>query len=576
MRRRQARTSAFAGVSSAQIAKARSLAASRGFDRHWIRDAHDVRAVLDGGYYDAAAGDHVIDFFRQYLRHSKGRWAGQAFVLQPWQEDITRRLFGWKRADGTRRYRKAYIEVPKKNGKSTWLAGIELYLFVGDNEPGPEVVLVAVDKDQAGIVFGECATMIRQSPELFQVLGRQIADSRKVIQDADCAGKLFALSADAAKQEGLNIHGACVDELHAHKSRTMWDTIVYGGAARRQPLLVMITTAGVYDPNAIGWIQHEYARKVIAGEIEDWAFLAVIYGAGEKDDWTDPAVHARANPSWGVTINPETFAEECRAAQNDPTAQNSFRRYRLNQWVRQVTRAIDMTVWAASAGHPAPLPLSAYAGRTCDVGMDLSSVDDLTAVIYAFPGCPDADDPDAVDLFCRFWVPQAQLDNARNPNQALYKQWQSQGFLTVVPGKTIKYDFILEALLADAKTIVVRSINIDHLFQGQHLANELTDEGFEVFAMRQGFMSFGPAWKETKRLFLEGKLHHGHHPVLAFCAENTVTAMDPAGNEKVIKEQGPKKVDGMVATNMAIDRIRRYGVEDLGGSVYERGESLGL
>lgn len=519
-----------------------------------------------------------MEFFRRYLRHSKGQWAGQTFALQPWQEDITRRLFGWKRADGTRRYRKAYIEVPKKNGKSTWLAGLELYLFIGDGEPGPEVYCVAVDKDQASIVFKEAATMVRQSPDLAKELGRQISDSRKIISDYENAGTLAALSADAPKQEGLNIHGACVDELHAHKSRQMWDTIVYGGAARRQPLLVMITTAGIYDPNSIGWIQHEYARKVIEGQIHDWSFLAVIYGADEKSDWTDPKVWQACNPSWGVTINPSTFAEECRAAQNDPSAQNSFRRYRLNQWVRQVTRAIDLRVWDASRGHDQALLVAAahqhFRGRTCDVGLDLSSVNDLTSAAYAFPACED--DGDAIDLWYRFWIPEALLHDKKNPNRDLYEQWHTDGWLEVIPGKTIDYDFIFARLMEDAAVFAFRDVNIDHLFQGAHVAKKLEDEGLSVFAMRQGFLSFGPAWKEYKRLYLESRLHHWNHPIARWCADNVVTAMDAAGNEKIVKEQGPKKVDGQVAGVMAIDRTRRHGVGDTGDSVYDHGESLGL
>lgn len=551
-----------------------AIARAKGrFDAAWIRDGHDVRAVLEGCWFDAAAGQHVIDFFASYLRHSKGQWAGQPFVLQPWQEDITRRLFGWKRADGTRRYRKAYIEIPKKNGKSTWLAGIELYLFVGDGEPGAEVYCCAVDKDQAGIVFSEAATMIRQSPELSKVLAKQIADSRKVITDIDNAGKLAAMSADAPKQEGLNIHGACVDELHAHKSRVMLDTIVYGGAARRQPLLVMITTAGIYDQAAIGWIQHEYARKVLDDQIHDWSFLAVIYGAGEKDDWTSRKVWERSNPSFGVTINPDTFAEECRAAQHDPSAQNSFRRYRLNQWVRQETRAIDLTVWAQSAGHPKALSIEArskWRGRVCDIGLDLSSVNDLTAAVYAFPHCET--DEEAVDLFVRVWVPRAQLDNPKNPNRQLYEQWEREGWLEVVPGRTIRYDAIKDAILEDAAIFSVRDVCIDHLFQGQHLATQLEEEGLQVFAMRQGYISFGPAWKEFKRLFLEGRLHHGNHPIMTWAADNTATTMDPAGNEKVVKDQSAKKVDPIVAGVMAIDRTRRHGLDDAGGSDYERGD----
>ena len=552
-------------------AKARAIARKAGWDPAWIRDDHDVRAVLDGCWFDAAAAERPVDFFAGFLRHSKstrGTKAGEPFVLLPWQADITRRLFGWQRADGTRRYRKAYIEVAKKNGKSTWMAGLELYLLIGDDEPAAEVYCAAVDKAQASIVFNECVKMIQLSPDLLERLGGSISETRKIVVDPETLSKLQALSADVASKEGLNISAACIDELHAHKSRAMWSTLLYGGAARRQPLLIAITTAGIYDPTSIGWEQHEYARKVLAGQIEDWAYLAVIFAIEKDDDWQDPKVWPKANPSWGVTIDPETFAHEAREAAESPSAENDFRRYRCNQWVQQATRAIPLELWDANAGHPGPMTAAYGQGRVCDAALDLSSVSDLSAFVAAF-ACDD--DPEAIDLFCRFWVPEAQLTNRKNPNAGLYQQWVEQGFLTTTNGNVIDYELIIAEVLAHASQFALRDLNIDRLFQGQHVYTKLAEEGVQVFPWGQGFLGFGPPMKEFNRRLLQKKLHHGTHPILRWMADNVVTVKDAAGNEKIDKQKSPQKVDGMVCLVGCLDRLIRHDghEDDTSASAYD-------
>ena len=560
-----------AGVAAVLVLQAVKLASSGPvpFDPKWIQTAQDVRAVIDGCYFSEESGRDVVDFFAQYLRHSKGDFSGQPFILQPWQADITMKMFGWKRADHTRRFRTAYIEVPKKNGKSTLIAGFQLYLWLGEGEPGADCYCAAVDKAQGAIVFDEIANMVRQSSELVEAFNIEIVDSKKIMRVVDETGrtvhKLEVLSADVPSKEGLNIHSASVDELHAHKSRAMWSTLQYGGAARLQPMLMMITTAGVYDQRSIGWQKHELARKVIDGTVEDWTFFAVIYAAGDKDDWRKESTHRKANPCYGITINPQTFSQECKASQYSPADEEDFKRYRLNIWGRRTTRAIDMTIWAKGAGASAPMAPEQLHGRVCDLGLDLSSVNDLTAAVYAFPGS-DGDD-EAVDVFARFWIPEYQLTNEKNPNRQLYRQWVDAGYMETVPGRVIDYDVIKAAIMEDAERFVIRDINIDFLFQGQHLATQLAQEGFtegeRLFGMRQGFLSFGPAYREFKRLYFAGKVHHGNNPVLAWSAENTETAKDPAGNEKIVKPNSHLKVDPMVALVMAIDRTRRHAGGDM-------------
>lgn len=550
-----------------ELTRARAIAKKAGWNLKWIRDNHDVRAVLDGCWFDEAAAQRVIDFFREFLRHSKssrGTKAGDPFILQPWQEDITRRLFGWKRKDGTRRHRKAYIEVAKKNGKSTWMSGLALYMLIADDEPSAEVYCGATDKNQAGIVFGEVVRMIQMSPDLLERLGNHIKETAKVVVDPESFSTLSALSSDVPSKEGLNIHAAIIDELHAHKDRTFFSTLVYGGAARRQPLFVMITTAGVYDPASIGWEQHEYARGVIADQIKDWAYLAVIYAIDpKKDDWQNPKVWPKANPSWGITIDPETFSHEAKEAAQTPSGENDFRRYRLSQWVQQATRAIPLDLWDQNAGHAAPMSVEHGRGRACDAALDLSSVSDMSAFAALFE-CEE--DPEALDVFARFWVPEFQLTNRKNPNAALYRQWSEEGWLIPTPGNSIDYDAIIAQVLEDATTFGLRDLNIDRLFQGQHVYNRLADEGVNVFPWGQGFIGYGPPMKEFTRRLLGKRLHHGAHPILRWMADNVVTVKDPAGNEKIDKQKSPQKVDGICCIVGALDRVTRHGSQDDGGA----------
>ncbi len=532
----------------------------------WIRDWQDVRAVLDGCWFDAGAADHVVKFFHRYLRHSKGQWAGRPFVLLAWQEDALRRLFGWKRADGTRRFRRGGIWIAKKNGKSTLAAGIELYLLIGDDESGAEVYSAANDRGQAGIIYDEAANMVRASPDLRQRL--QPVDSRKTIAFPGRAAKLQALSADVPTKEGINAHGVINDELHAQRNRGLWDALAYAGAARRQPLNLSISTAGVHDETTIGWEQYQYATRVLEGGqpgdqgIKDWAFFALVYEAGPKADWTSEATWRRANPSFGVTIDPQTFAEECREAQAEPRKENTFRRYRLNQWVQQTTRWIPLETWDQNAGHA--IAREALAGAAAQGGLDLGSVSDLSAWVLLFE-CPH--DPDALDVVARFWVPAAALTppqgrqkQSRNPNWQLYQQWVDEGYLGTTPGDVTDYDFIEAAILEDAQYFDVRSVVIDRLFQGQAVSNHLMDEGLPVLAMGQGFLSMGPPMREFERRWVAKRIHHGHHPILRWMAGNCTVKQDPHGNLKIVKpnhHSDPRKVDGIVALVMALDRVTR-------------------
>lgn len=442
-------------------------------------------------------------------------------------------------------------------------------MLVGDGEPGAEVYTAANDRGQAGIVYAEAANMVRSSPHLRRLLDP--VDSRKTIAYRGTASTLQALSADVPTKEGLNAHAVVVDELHAQRTRELWDVLEYAGAAREQPILGAISTAGVYDPGSIGWEQYDYAKRVLSDEIHDWTFLAVVFEAGKKDDWTDERTWRKANPSYGITISPDDFAQECAAAQQSPARQNSFRRYRLNQWTQQATRWIDIGVWDRN-GSAHAIDEAALEGRRCYGGLDLSSVSDLTALLLAFP-CDE--DEEAIDWIARFWVPEARLTDEKNPNRALYQQWRDEGFLGTTPGNAVDYEAIIAEVLELAGRFNLVSLNIDRLFQGQHVSNRLTDElqvGEDpvVFPMGQGFLSFGGPMREFERRLLEGRHHHGGHPVLRWNAENAQVAEDAHENKKIVKQRTPQKVDGLVAMVMGQDRFSRHeGSGDVADSDYD-------
>lgn len=508
----------------------------------WVRSPADEAFVASGGRFDRSAAERVRMFFQRFLRHSKGEWAGQPFELLAWQwEQIIAPLFGWLRPDGTRRYRRGYIEVPKKNGKSCLFSGLGLYLLLGDREPGAEIYSAAVDRDQASIVFNEAAHMVEASPELSARL--QAVRSTKRIVDHRTRSFYRALSADVPAKEGLNAHAILLDELHAQRSRDLWDTLRYAGASRRQPLHLSITTAG-FDRHSICWEQHQYARHVLDGTIQDPSFFACISAADPDDDWTDPDVWRKANPSFGITIDPEQFAEDCREAQQSPAKENSFRRYRLNQWTEQETRWLSLEKWDACGG-----PLGDLDGRECYAGLDLSSTTDLSALVLVFPDGAQ----DRYDVLPFFWVPQdgAQLRERRD--HVPYVQWIRQGLIEATPGEVVDYDRVRKRIQELGERYQIREIALDR-WNATQLATQLSGDGFEMVAFGQGYASMNSPTKKLEELVLAGKLVHGGHPVLRWMAGNVSIETDAADNWKPSKKKSIERIDGIVALIMAVDR----------------------
>lgn len=507
-----------------------------------VRGPADEVAVARGCVFDPESADHATRFFEGFLRHTTGHWAGRPFLLQPWQRDhIIRPLFGWRRPNGTRRFNTAYIEIPKKNGKSSLAAGVVLYLTCADGEPRAEVYSAAADRNQAGIVFREAANFVRASPALTPRL--EVVPSQKVIVDHDSGSFYKVLSADAYRQDGINAHGIIFDELHTQRNRDLFDALRYAGASRRQPLLVSITTAG-YDRGSICWEQHDYAEKVLTGVLEDDSFLAYITAAAEDDDWTDPRVWQKANPSLGVTISVDSMAKACQEAQNSPAKQNAFKRYRLNIWTTQDVRWFDLSRWDVGG---APFDEAELDGRECFVGLDLATTTDIAAAVFVFP-------VDGVyRLVCRFWVPEISAREKLEKKNVNYPLWVQQGLIKATEGDVIDYETILADLLALGDRFRIQEFAVDP-WNATQIAQKLQDEDFQVAMFRQGFASMSGPSKEFERLVLEGRLHHGGNPVLRWMASNVAIEQDAAGNIKPSKKRSTEKIDGIVATVMGLGR----------------------
>lgn len=500
---------------------------------------------------DTDPGQQAINFFYTHVRHTKGQFAGRRFDLLPWQEKIIRDVFGTVNPrTGKRRYRQAYIEVPKKQGKSSMSAGIALYMLFCDGERGAEIYSAAATREQASLVFREAEAMVRQNPLLLGMV--DIVPSSKLIvkrKDPTCFYK--AISADAGSQDGINPHGVIFDELHRQKSRDLWDVLSYGSDVREQPLLFAITTAGIKDESAICWEQHERAKSVIDGVTRDATLYPVIYGAEEGEDWTKEEVWLKANPS--MVGNPGGFMPieptrvACAEAQRSPLKENSFRRFRLNQWVSQDTRWIPLEEWDKCGEG---FNIAELDGRKCYGGLDLSTTLDLTALSLLFP----SDDHDY--LLTWFWLPQEGIEKKEPRSLAM---WARQGFITATPGNVVDYGYIRRVIndLADVYNIV----EIGHdPWNATQLALELSGDGVEMIPVRQGFGSLSAPSKEFETRVYNGRIRHGGNPVLRWNVNCCSVRQDPAENIKPVKPDRTtsNRIDGVVASIMALGQAVRH------------------
>jgi phage terminase large subunit-like protein len=539
----------------------------------WTRPFHTSadRWPADS-HFDFASGDRTIRFIR-LLRHFKGEFAGQPFDLLPWQvHEVFMPLFGWKtgkkcsgarRKDGSctcaRRYRSLYLECGKKNGKTQIGAGLGGYLAFGDGESGAEVYTYAADKDQARLAFDALSfgTSYKGSP--FEKKG--IRALKSVVLNARTRSFVKVQTSTASTKHGPNAQGIIFDELHAQKTRELWDVVTTGVAARRQPLVAALTTAG-WDRNSICWDQHEYSRQLAEGIFDDPSFLGVIYSAPEGADFTDKKFWYSSNPSLGTTVKESFYIQKSREAAQMPSAQNAFRQLFLSQWTNQAVRVIPLEAWDR---NNAPVDREGLKAKKamCYGGLDLSSTTDLSALALVFPG----KDNEPVDVILKYWMPAANLRARGLRDRVPYQLWVDQGLIAATPGDVIDYDFIAAEIMQAKKDFDLREISYDP-WNAVQLVLQLQKERVKMVPMRQGFQSISPPLKELLRMILNEKLRHGGNPVLRWNADSCAAVTDAAENMKLDKTKSTARIDGMVATVMGLDAMLRHSTQQR-KSVYE-------
>ena len=513
----------------------------------FIRGEQDERAVAAGYRYSRRRADHVAEFFRRFLRHSQGEWKGKPFELLSWQRDeLLCPLFGWVDAAGRRQYNKAFVEIPKKNGKSTLCAGVGLYLLLADDEPGAQVYSAAVSQTQAGIVHGEAVKMVQASPEL-RAATRVNLHTKCITYDAT-QSYYRALSRSPEGNEGLNAHGIICDELHAWHGRELWDALLYAGRARRQPLTFVITTAGA-DRESICYELHEYALGVQAGTIPDPRFFAFVRHATEADDWSDPAVWRKANPSLGSTFHEGTFREEYEQAKRSPASLAQWARYSLNVWSNTANPWLPAGAWESARAEYAAEDLD---GGECWLGLDLSQSNDTTALVAVFP---DAEESERVWLLPRIWLPEESLDAIADRWPA--RAWAAAGYLDLTPGAVVDYETILQTLDQYARRYRVRGLAFDPYFAGW-IVSALQDRfgwpAESLIPFPQRITHYAEPTATFERLLLAGRLHHPGNPVLDWQMSHVHVKTDVSGNSRPVKfaRADHRKVDAVQAAVMAL------------------------
>lgn len=523
----------------------------RACERH-LRDRQLAAAgKLRGHWFDAAAAQYVIDFFA-LLHHSKGPYAGQVFQLEPWQQFITWSLFGWKRADGRRRFRKALIEVGRGNGKTTMLAGYGLYMFLADGEAGPDCYSAATKRDQARLIHAEAIAMVRRSPDLKKRIGI-FKDNLHILATR---AKFVPLGAEESGEHGLNAHFAGVDELHVHKTRKMWDVLETSIIKRAQPLIVAITTAGeLNEPDSIWAEIHDYCLEVLDGHHQDDAWFSYIATLDPQDlegeNWANPRCWLKANPNLGVSVQRDFLEEQVREAQRKPRKRNTVLRLHLNSpTVQEDLSAIPIEQWDACAG-----PVESEPGEPCWAGLDAASHIDLAALVLVWP--PFSGRPWRWLPF--FFIPRDTAAERQQKDRIPYDTWIRSGHIEATGGNAVDLDLIGQRIEQLKTRFNIRELVKDPwntLQIGTQLEAKFgsTIQPF-VVDFPQTINNFSGPTKELLEVVLPNRaLAHAGHPVLRWMAGNLAVKLDSNGNMRPDKRASRKKIDGMVAGLQAMKR----------------------
>ena len=491
----------------------------------------------------ARDADDTIDFLQE-LRQSKGRWYGEPLELLPYQTINLRELFGRRdSATGFRQYRTAFFFTPKKAGKSTMAAGLVLKLAFADQELGAECYGAAYDKDQAKIVFKIAKAMVEQDERLLDLA--KIKASQSLIEIPSTRSLYMALAHDTEGSHGFNISGLVIDEFHTWSDADLYQTLQKGTASRDQPLTIVITTAGVFDPESPCWKMYDYATKVRDGIIDDPTFLPVIFETPKDEhgeellEWDDPKAWAIAQPGLGVTVPVAFYEEQARTAKNMPSEVLSFRQLLNNEWPEQLKGWLDMRKWK-ECGQLDFLEED-FHGMKAWLGLDLASTKDLTAATLVIPL-----EDDTVAVVCRVFCPADTIKRRSSEDNVQYDRWANEGWLTKTPGNATDYSFVRAEVARLAERFDIQEINPDP-WNALQLSTELATDGFRVVKIPQTVTHISGPAKELERCVAKTQLRHGNNPILTWCASNATVRADASGNIKPDKGRSKEKIDPITA-----------------------------
>lgn len=513
--------------------------------------------------YDPVRWPYIFDHkrankpceFIEKLVHIKGEWAGQRIHLEPWQCFYLTTKYGWIiKATGWRRFRTFYLEVPRKNAKSTISAGEMLFMASADREYGAECYSAATTKDQAKIVFDAACKMAKVSVDFKKHFGvRIMAKAIKVgLTDSECK----AVSAEAGNLDGLNVHYASIDELHAHKNRAVYDVIETGAGARAQSMISVITTAGT-SITGICYELHEYLQKLLQQVLFDESFGGIIYTIDDDDDWTTERNLRKANPNYGISVKKEYLLNLLNKAKGSQASQANFQTKHLNMWLRTDAAWMNMLKWNKCGRDP--LHIENFYGKRCWIGLDLSSKIDVAALVILF------NEDEKWQTFGRYYLPEDTVEEKMNTTNAHYKAWAEQGKFTLTPGNVIDFDLIEDEIKELCNKFDVVSVAYDP-WQATQLASHLLDEGVPMVEVRAIVSNFSEPMKQLEALVHSDSLQHGGDQVLSWMASNVVAHYDKKDNIYPNKEKKDNKIDGIIALIMALARGILTGDT---GSVYD-------
>ena len=505
---------------------------------HQAIERHEADLNRDDIYFDHEAGAAALQFV-SILKHTKGKWAGERFEPLLWQQWLIYVLFGWKRKDGSRRFRTAYIEVPRKNGKSTLMAAIANMMFFADNEAGPEVYTGATTTKQSKIVFNESRAMVMNNPALKQHTN---VYQHHMTLKYDAVGKFEPTSREADNMDGLNPSCAIIDEYHAHKTSAIYDVFKSALGARRQPLLIPITTAG-FNKGAPCYQLRKTCIDILAGKKKDDSFFTMIYAPDDDDDWTLQRTWKKANPSVGETISMEYLKDEFTQAKNNVGEQVNFKTKHLDMWSETSTTWIESAKWDAAANHG--INDSHLERWECYAGLDLASTRDITALVMVFVN--------GEKLFVKpvFFVPKDTIEIRSKADGVAYETWMRQGHLIATPGNVADQNAIQKYIMEMAEKYRIKSIAYDR-WNSTMLVTNLLAEGANMQPFAQSYAHMNVPTKTIDSKLYGGELQHDGNPVMSWMIGNVEISQDSSGNIKPDKKRSEEKIDGVVGLAMAI------------------------